>query len=163
MPIDCLILPLSTDGSVTRQTSAWLSTSIPALYGCPIATPSVVKKSLSACKQKLSASRLSRPTGTSHKGEQEVVVLRVVIERRGERERFPLRRDQRLVGRAAVVQPEARELRRVDVLHKLLVLGRRDAAVQHPPGRGGVVGRVELGSRDVRRARDVDQICRPMG
>ena len=30
-----------------------------------------------------------------------------------------------------------------------------------PPAAAGTVGRVEFGARDVRRARDVDQICRP--
>ena len=40
----------STVGSVTRQTSARLSSFIPVLYGLPIRTPPVVKKSLSACQ-----------------------------------------------------------------------------------------------------------------
>ena len=61
------------------------------------------------------------------------------------------------------MQPEARELRRVDILHEMLVLGGCDAAVQYPPGRGGVVARVELGARELRRALDIDQICRYAG
>lgn len=83
------------------------------------------------------------------------VILRI---NRRKRDRLPLLIEQARILLAAIVEPEARELR-VDVeIQPGAVLGGGDVLVQHRLGRGDGARRAVVGSLDVRRRRDVEHV-----